>query len=104
MRCAPTGEGRTPHFHVRPGRKRNWSSASRDRPALLSQGEAEKLGLFGPEPLSALARRRFGDYVGITLAPSNPAYYESADSTSLRHIGVHGGMCPAEVRIPLAIR
>ena len=107
LRCAPTGEGRTPHFHVRPGKEaelvQRVADLAGDRLALLSQGEAEELRLFGPESFSALARRRFGDYIGITLAPFTLAYYESADATSLRHIGVHGGMCPAEVRIPLAI-
>ena len=107
LRCAPTGEGRTPHFHVRPGKEaelvQRVADLAGDRLALLSQGEAEELRLFGPEPLSALARRRFGDYIGVALAPFTLAYYESADATSLRHIGVHGGMCPAEVRIPLAI-
>ena len=107
LRCAPSGEGRTPHFHVRPGKAAELvervADRAGDRLALLSQGEAEELRLFGPEPLSACARRRFGDYVGIALAPFTLAYDESADATSPRHIGVHGGMCPAEVRIPLAI-
>ena len=103
----PSGEGRTPHFHVRPGRERELAVRlavrAGGRMALLSQAEAEELRLFGPQPLSDFARRRFGDYVGIALAPFNLAYYVSADSTSLRHIGVHGGMCPDEVRIPLVV-
>ena len=107
LRCAPSGEGRTPHFHVLPGKEaelfKRVADRAGDRLALLSQDEAEELRLFGPDPLSALARRRFGDYIGISLAPFSLAYYESAHTTSLRHIGVHGGMCPAEVRIPLAI-
>ena len=107
LRCAPTGEGRAPHFHVRPGKAAELvervADRAGDRLALLSQSEAEELRLFGPEPLSALARQRFGDYIGITLAPFTLAYYRSAASTSLRHIGVHGGMSPAEVRIPLLV-
>ena len=71
--------------------------------AVLSQGETEELRLFGPEPLSDFARRRFGDYVGIALAPFLLAHYASADSTALRHVGVHGGMCPDEVRVPVAV-
>ena len=103
----PSGEGRTPHFHVRPGRERELveriGERSGGRMAVLSQGEAEELRLFGPEPLSEFARRRFGDYVGITLAPYILAHYASADSTALRHVGVHGGMCPDEVRVPLVV-
>ena len=56
LRCAPTGEGRTPHFHVRPGKEaelvQRVADLAGDRLALLSQGEAEELRLFGPEPLS----------------------------------------------------
>ena len=107
LRCPPTGEARTPHFHVRPGKEaelvRRVTDLAGDRMALLSQGEAEELRLFGPEPLSDLARRRFGDYVGIALAPFTLGYYESPNAASLHHVGVHGGMCPAEIRIPLAI-
>ena len=103
----PSGEGRTPHFHVRPGMDRELVERLMERAggrmAVLSQGEADELRLFGPEPLSDFARRRFGDYVGIALAPFTLAYFPSADSTSLRHVGVHGGMCPAEVRVPLVV-
>ena len=103
----PSGEGRTPHFHVRPGKQRELVERLAERVggrmAVLSQGEAEELRLFGPQPLSDFARRRFGDYVGIALAPFNLAYHTSPDSTSLRHVGVHGGMCPAEVRVPLIV-
>lgn len=103
----PSGEGRTPHFHVRPGRERELAERLAERAggrmALLSQDEADELRLFGPQPLSDFARRRFGDYVGITLAPFNLAYYASDDSTSLRHVGVHGGMCPDEVRVPIVV-
>ena len=103
----PSGEGRTPHFHVRPGRERELverlAERAGGRMAVLSQGEAEELRLFGPQPLSDFARRRFGDYVGIALAPFTLAYYASPDSTSLRHVGVHGGMCPDEVRVPLIV-
>ena len=107
LRCAPSGEARTPHFHVRPGKEaelvRRVTDLAGDRMALLSQGEAEELRLFGPEPFSDLARRRFGDYIGVALASFTLGYYESPDATSLHHVGVHGGMCPAEVRIPLVI-
>ena len=71
--------------------------------AVLSRDEAEAARLFGPEPLSDHARRRFGDYVGVTLEPLSVAYYASADSSGLRHVGIHGGMSPDEVRIPLIV-
>ena len=107
LRCPPSGEARTPHFHVHPGKDaelvQRVTDLAGDRLALLSQDEAEELRLFGPEPFSNLARRRFGDYIGIALTPFTLGFYESPDATSLHHVGVHGGMCPAEVRIPLVI-
>ena len=107
LRTVPSGEGRTPHFHVRPGRGaelvERLTERAGERMAVLSQGEAEELRLFGPGPFSDQARRRFGDYVGITLAPFSIAYYEAADAPGLGQIGTHGGMSPDEVRIPLII-
>ena len=107
LRCPPSGEARTPHFHVRTGKEaelvQRVTDLAGDRLALLSQGEAEELRLFGPEPFSDLARRRFGDYIGIALTSFTLGYYGSPDATSLHHVGVHGALCPAEVRIPLVI-
>jgi hypothetical protein len=107
LRTVPSGEGRTPHFHVRPGRGselvERLTDRSGPRMAVLSLDEAEKMRLFGPDPLSDQARRRFGDYVGVTLEPLSVGYYQSADSMGLRNIGIHGGMSPDEVRIPLIV-
>ena len=107
LRTVPSGEGRTPHFHVQPGRGpelvERLADRCGDRMAVLSRDEAEAARLFGPEPLSDHARRRFGDYVGVTLEPLSVAYYASADSSGLRHVGIHGGMSPDEVRIPLIV-
>ena len=107
LRTVPSGEGRTPQFHVQSGRETELIERLRERcgdaMAVLSQDEAEALRLFGPEPLSSHARRRFGDYLGIALAPTSVAYFKSADSSGLKHIGIHGGMSPDEVRIPLIV-
>ena len=103
----PSGEGRTPHFHVQPGRGPELIERLADRcggrMAVLSLDETEEMRLFGPEPLSDQARRRFGDYVGVTLESLSVGYYKSADSMGLRNIGIHGGMSPDEVRIPLIV-
>ena len=90
-----------------PERKRNWSSASptwpatgwpcsvRARPRSCACSARSRSAL---SPAAASATTSESRSLPFTLA-----YYESADATSLRHVGVHGGMCPAEVRIPLAI-
>ena len=107
LRAVPSGEGRTPHFHVRPGRGPELVERLADRcgarMAVLSLDETEELRLFGPEPLSDQARRRFGDYVGVTLEPLSVAYYRSEDSLGLKNVGIHGGMSPDEVRVPLVV-
>jgi hypothetical protein len=71
--------------------------------AVLGLDEAEDMRLFGPEPLSEQARRRFGDYVGVALEPLSVGYYRSKDSFGLKNVGIHGGMSPDEVRIPLIV-
>ena len=107
LRTVPSGEGRTPHFHVRPGRGpeliERLADRCGDRMAVLGLDEAEDMRLFGPEPLSDQARRRFGDYVGVTLEPLSVGYYRSKDSFGLKNVGIHGGMSPDEVRIPLIV-
>ncbi len=107
LRTVPSGEGRTPHFHVRPGRGPELVERLADRcgarMAVLSLDETEEMRLFGPEPLSDQARRRFGDYVGVTLEPLSVGYYRSEDAFGLKNVGIHGGMSPDEVRIPLVV-
>ena len=107
LRAVPSGEGRTPHFHIRPGRGPELVERLADRcgarMAVLSLDETEELRLFGPEPLSDQARRRFGDYVGVTLEPLSVGYYRSEDSLGLKNVGIHGGMSPDEVRVPLVV-
>ncbi len=71
--------------------------------AVLSLDEAEEMRLFGPEPLSDQARRRFGDYIGVTPEPLSVGYHQSEEDFGLRNVGIHGGMSPDEVRIPLIV-
>ncbi len=107
LRAAPTGESRAPQFHVRPGKEGELVERLTDRygerMAVLSRDEADDLRLFGPEPLGEQARRRFGDYIGIALAPFSVGWHRAADDPPLQYIGLHGGMTPDEVRIPLIV-
>ena len=107
LRAAPIGEARTPQFHVRPGREgelvERLIERAGERMAFLSRDEADDLRLFGPDPLGEQARRRFGDYIGIALAPFSVSWHKSADDPPLQHVGLHGGMTPDEVRIPLIV-
>lgn len=103
---APSGEPRVPYFHVRPGEHQRFASAFRERYgddfALLSIDEADDLRLFGPELLSETARARIGDYIGVTAGANALVLGEpGARRDPMR--GFHGGMTPAEMRIPLIV-
>src|SRR5438552_6562649 len=75
----PTGDARMPIFHVRPGQHdafpRLFQQRMEDRMLLLRTDDAERMELFGPAPMSPVARRRFGDFVGIPYQPVTLAYH-----------------------------
>jgi hypothetical protein len=100
----PTGDGRTPFFHVVDGKREVFADAFRsahgDRFALLSIDEAEELELCGPMPLSTEMRRRAGDYVALAFG-HEVILYEHSAKEPLR--GYHGGLTPDEMRIPLVL-
>lgn len=103
--CPPTGDGSVPLFHVKPGRHEHFTREFRSRYgasfALLALDEVEELRLLGPEPLSPLARRRFGDYMGIAPDPTTLHYQCSEKHPSLP--GIHSGLRSGEMRIPLIV-
>jgi hypothetical protein len=102
----PSGEPRVPYFHVRPGEHERFASQFRERFgedfALLSIDEADDLHLFGPEPMYATARARIGDFVGVTSS-ANALILGAPDGPPDPMRGFHGGMTPAEMRIPLIV-
>lgn len=98
----PSGEPRVPFFHVRSTHFSSFAEQFRARFggmfALLTVDEAEELRLFGPEPLSPLARDRIGS--AIALAGEPAVLLHRLDSEFL---GFHAGLSPDEVRVPLVI-
>jgi len=105
LRCRPTGEPTTPIFHVRPGHEEafavEFTARFGDHFALLSLEEVDRLRLMGPAALSPLMRRRMGTYMGIANRPSR-FYIEPCDRHA-DHPGVHGGLTPEEMTVPLII-
>ncbi len=106
LSCPPSGEPRVPVFHVQPGRERAFAERFHelhgDLFALLPTSQVEELGLLGPEPLSARARAGFGDF--IALGPgANTIHYGPLTPHAHPRAGVHGGMTPEEMEIPLVI-
>jgi len=104
LAAPPSGEPRTPVFHVRPGLRREFLAASgdllEDRFDLLTTDEAERKRLLGPEPLSARARARLGDFIGMAGGRS-ALVYAPPGREPLDFVAYHGGPSKDEMRIPL---
>jgi hypothetical protein len=121
----PSGDARMPVFHVR-GRVRGEGSAELeaepdatpearaafaeaflrrfgDRMSLVPTEQAEEMELFGPGTLSAVARPRFGDFIGIPFRPATLAYHPPGKPVGELFLGVHAGLSPQEMRVPLCV-
>lgn len=102
-----SGEGTTPVFHVKPGHDEAFlEEFSRTDAAayytLHTPDELAELELYGPEPLSDAARTHLGQYIGIAVEPARLEYLPPG-SDPVNHVGVHGGLRPAEINIPLCV-
>jgi hypothetical protein len=102
LRALPSGEPAVPVFHVRPGRAQRFAELFRQRLgqqyALLSIDEVDAMRLLGPQPLTPLARRRFGDFIGITPQPRSLRVAGDPG-----HQGIHAGLTPGEMFVPLIL-
>jgi hypothetical protein len=103
--CQPTGEPTVPIFHVHPTHAESFAAEFTGRFgehfALLTVDEIEGLRLMGPEKLTPLMRRRLGTFIGIARKPAR-FYIEPTDGHP-EYIGVHGGLSPEEMVVPLII-
>ena len=98
-----TGEGATPVFHVRD--EDAFQKAFAEHPAsehftLFRPSDLAERGLYGPVALSDRMQSHLGDFVGIAVEPSI-LQYVPAGSKPVNHVGVHGGLRPGEVEVPL---
>jgi hypothetical protein len=108
LRAPPSGEPRSPLFHVREGARDAFRAAFDERFGrlftLLATDEAESLELFGPGPPTDLARARIGDFVAVAHDSDVILYRPGDEATGTELlVGYHGGLLPAEVRIPLVV-
>jgi hypothetical protein len=104
----PSGDGRMPIFHVRSGALGEFPTAFHDQFGdgfvLMSRDDAEALELFGPRPMSPVSRQRFGDFVGIALAPVLLHYDVHREPPPQQvYLAQHAGLTPNELLIPLVV-
>ncbi len=107
LEVPPTGEGRLPLFHVlaqdRGAFETMFEDRFSDRFALVSIEEAEQISLFGPGPMRAEARARFGQYCALPLENHTLAFLPPAIPPRSSPIGRHGALTPAEMMVPLIV-
>jgi hypothetical protein len=103
----PSGDARMPIFHVRQDRHGEFVEEFTRRMGssmyLVPTEHAERLRLFGPEEMSAVARRRFGDYIAIPYRAATLFYAPPGTKVATPYIGQHAGLSPQEMHIPLCI-
>jgi hypothetical protein len=106
LRCPPTGEPVVPLLHALPGREQALAETFAERFgghfALLTPEEAEQLHLFGRGDVSPALRARLGSGIGIALEPS-AIYYKPPGAEAKVHVGVHAGLSPQEMHVPLIL-
>ncbi len=104
----PSGDSRAVYFHVREGAEREFEDMFRDRFGdrffLLTTGEAEEMGLFGPGLLSDEVRARLGTFVALSCGVDVILYdWPSRSEDDHPFVGYHSGLTPAEMLIPLIV-
>lgn len=100
------GEPRAMHLHLTPGADadsvaRRWQDRLGDRAWVMVGGEAVAGGLFGV--VSERTRCLIGDVVVAMRATSAVVDSRTQPPNSLRLVGMHGSLTPAERDIPALI-
>ena len=104
--CPPTGEPTVLLCHVKQGREEAFLSVFAERFGeafvFITPEEADRLRLFGPEPLAPVTRQRLGSLIGLAPAPA-ALYFRPKVGEFHVHVGVHAGLTPQEMTIPLIL-
>ncbi len=105
--CGPSGEPRSPVFHLKPGREEHFRHAFRQHSAaeffqLHTPAELHAAGLLGKREMSAAAAENWGNLVGLSSEPVT-LEYTTEEQGSVGFTGFHGGLLPDEIRVPLFV-
>jgi hypothetical protein len=107
LRVPPTGDARMPIFHVREGMSGDFvdqfESRFEEKMVLVKTDEVEELEMFGPKPMSAISRPRFGDFVAIPFKPATISFHPPNKPLGHLYLAVHAGMSPQEMLVPLCV-
>ena len=70
---------------------------------VLTAGEVERIGLFGPGALSDITRRRMGSALVLSTSGAVLDYRAMLGEDAHPMVSHHGGLTPSEMRIPLVV-
>ena len=97
----PAGERVSRTFRVKPGAM----SEVKDRLAstcdLIDSSVAWESGLYGGLPAQETFRKRVGDLIALPRDGAQLLYTYPGRQVSRPHLGSHGGLTEAEMRVPL---
>lgn len=98
------GEPRALHVHLEPGvdpraAEARWADVLGGDAVVLTGDDAVAAGLFGP--VSGHVRPLIGDLVVAATGRATVVDSRTQTPASLRLVGVHGSLTPAELRVPL---
>ena len=106
LKCAPSGETNVPIFHVRGDCEdafaTEFSARFGEHFILLTLEHVEGMRLLGPKALSPMMKERMGDFLAIAQKPACICVGPPEESGSDNN-GIHGGLSPAEMIVPLII-
>ncbi len=108
LRFAPTGDARVLYLHATDGAvptiRRRLKDRFGDRFLLITVDDAEDLELFGPGPLSDVARSRIGDLVAISRGSDVIEYLPArGEGKIMSQASHHSGLSPDEMLVPLIV-
>lgn len=106
-RTALTGDQRAVYAHVADEDFDAFKDAVKvkcgDDFIVLRAAEVEELRLLGPEPVSSETRRRMGDALVLSTGEAVLDYRSALGDDAHPMASHHGGLTPAEMRIPLVV-